>query len=281
MPLKQINQLKQFFHEADRTVQVVEAKIAAPGNPKLAVFCCSFQYIAQRIKRTGAEMDHGKKRWFPCQPTIYEPEQTGPSTYRWEFPRCLCGDGVPCFWNIVEFGAPPILEWSSLPHACLLCPSRQATAIGRGGSPSVIGNPHWVSIDLTSYTGSAFYIGVLGIDLFWGMPTSPPPPAAPTTWEVTITADFTGPALHPYPAYENTISAAIADGSGNVAAILATVTGRVEHGETSQDTATATITAPFSGSPHILGIRTENIGLGDLAIGSAVVTLTATAISGD
>lgn len=141
MPHKHINQLKSFVQEGDPRFETVEATIAQPGSPLLAVFCCAFAYVPVFEPRQGNEQEHGKKRWFPCEPQFFAPVSVVGTTYRFEFPRCLCSEQGTCYWNIVELGAPPILEWSSLPHRCLPCPpvtgtwQQSISKIQVGGAP--------------------------------------------------------------------------------------------------------------------------------------------------
>lgn len=121
MPLKLINQVQDLSITKNGFAMSVNAKLRIPGFPVLAVFCCDAIHTPLREKRTGTYMQHGKKIWYPCNPGIYEPTSVDGTNYSWQFPTCQCGIGRKATFVLTEFGAPPILNWSSLPHESETC----------------------------------------------------------------------------------------------------------------------------------------------------------------
>lgn len=159
MPLKQINQVKTVSSIVDGMSEIVTATLAAPGDPVLAQFCCNFQRVQLRQKRQGEKMEHGSKNFFPCDPNYYEAERIDVTTYQWTIPLCACGRHTPCFWVLMQFGPPPILEFSSLPHRCAPCPPVLGTWSGDIGA-GVFRNDDWSTLSFGIFsvaTGSCSF----------------------------------------------------------------------------------------------------------------------------
>lgn len=121
MPLKLINALSTATVTANGFFNEVTADLKVPGNPMLMAFCCNHVTVALRQKRQQTVMGHGNKLWFGCIPLIYVPISQSGNKYTWSIARCQCGVGTTVTYVIGEFGAPPILQWHSLPHKAIAC----------------------------------------------------------------------------------------------------------------------------------------------------------------
>lgn len=117
MPLKQVNTLTSLDYSNDGSRFNVYATTALPADPTLCIFCCDPILTPFNVRRAGQELLHGRKQFFPCDPTYYAPTYVDGNSFGWLLPSAAA-DCPQCHFLIAQKAEPPLLDWSSQPYPC-------------------------------------------------------------------------------------------------------------------------------------------------------------------
>lgn len=125
-----VNNLTRLDASNDGSVFSVIADTTNPATPELAIFCCEPDNVRKYKKRTGDEVLHGNKKFFPCDPVFYSPMVSEGTHFEWSVPssdpQTQCDH---CHYIVFQRSEDQELQWTSLPHRCPKAPGGGGAAV--------------------------------------------------------------------------------------------------------------------------------------------------------